>query len=213
MSGQTIGHYLQHLWQKGFFSQERTFAQVVKKLGALGSNPQPPALSKALSRAQFITTRGKRGQYRYVQKNAPTPLKAQIDILPDDLSKMLERDFKTELSDLRLNHGQSGTCTAFLLRKILEKLIFLVFAKNGQQAKLYDLSGHLIGLQAMLSLATSSTVSGRPFLMQKTANAIQGAKFLGDAAAHDPLANVSMKTIQHEMPYIVTAYQELASNL
>ena len=44
----------------------------------------------------------------------------------------MEKDFEIELRDLHLVYGKSGTCTAFLLRKILEKMLFLVFAKNNK---------------------------------------------------------------------------------
>ncbi|MCJ7707948.1 MAG: hypothetical protein MUO38_10055, partial [Anaerolineales bacterium] len=133
--------------------------------------------------------------------------------LPDSLSKKLTKNFKTEMADLRLNYGTSGTCTAFLLRKILEKLIFLTFAANGLDASLRDANGNLVGLTTMLNIATTSKIAGKPFLLPKTANAIQGVKFLGDSAAHNPLANVSPQTIQPNMPYIITAFEELATKL
>ncbi len=47
----------------------------------------------------------------------------------------------------------------------------------------------------------------------KTAKEIQGIKFLGDTSAHNPLTEVDMKTIIPQMPYIITAYKELAKKL
>lgn len=213
MKPQKLPDILKQLWQQGFFASEQTFDCIMKKLGTLGSNPKVPALSMALSRVKYLTRRGKSGQYRYIQKHAATGITAQADVLPDHLMKKLAKDFKTEIVDLRHNFGISGTCTAFMLRKILEKLIFLAFAKNGQDAKLRQPDGSLFGLSKMLSLATSSTVNGKPFLMHKTTQEIQGIKFLGDTAAHNPLTNVEMKTIQPLMPYIVIAYAELAAKL
>lgn len=210
---QGLPSQLDSLWRQAFFQKDRTLADVAGKLAAAGSNPTSNNLNIALSRAKFLRRRGKSRSYRYIQKAPAKAPPDPSDILPDSLLKKLSKDFKTEVSDLRHNYGISGTCTAFLLRKILEKLIFLAFAANGQEHKLNDANGTIVGLGAMLSLASSSKVAGRPFLLQKTANAIQGVKFLGDSAAHNPLADVSMQTIQPNMPYIITAYEELANKL
>lgn len=134
-------------------------------------------------------------------------------ILPEKLVKALGKDFKTEISDLGLNYGKSGTCTAFLLRKILEKLIFSTFAKNGFSDKLKDKKSNFVGLKTMLNLSTINKVKGKPFLMPKTAKEIEGIKFLGDTSAHDPLTNVAMRTIIPQMPFIITAYEELSGKL
>lgn len=213
MSSHTIPHYLQSLWQGGFFSRERSFNEIKNKLSSLGFNPNPPSLSHALVRAGFITIRGKKGYYRYIQKHTPEPIGISDDVLPSDLIRSLGKDFKNEIADLRLNYGRSGNCTAFLLRKILEKLIYLAFAKAGELQKLTDQNGELVGLKAMLTIASFNPISGKPYLLHRTANALKGIKFLGDTAAHNPLANVSMKTIQPEMAFIVTAFQELAGKL
>ena len=215
MTQQTLPQLLRELWSQGFFSIERNFKSVKDEFSKLGSNPTDANLGMALSRATFLTQRGKRGSYRYIQKHAPKKVTLTSDVLPDDLIVALGKDFDTEIHDLRLNYGSSGTCTAFLLRKILEKLIFLTFAKNGLDSKLEDKtkSGGLVGLNTMLNLATAHKIHGKPFLMPKTAKEIQGIKFLGDTSAHNPLVNVSMKTIVPVMPFIVTAYSELSKKL
>jgi hypothetical protein len=91
----------------------------------------------------------------------------------------------------------------------------LSFAKNGLEDHLKDKTkgDELVGLKAMLNLATLHKIHGKPFLMTKTAKEIGGVKFLGDTSAHNPLVNVSMKTIVPVMPFIVTAYSELAKKL
>jgi hypothetical protein len=133
-------------------------------------------------------------------------------VLPEKLIKSLGKTFKTEIDDLNLNYGKSGSCTAFLLRKILEKLLFLVFSKNNLQNKLRDKDGKFITLKLMLDLATKTNINGIPIILPKTAEKIDGIKFLGDTAAHNSLVNVEMKTISTQMPFIITAYQELAKN-
>jgi hypothetical protein len=213
MVAQTVPALLWLFYQQGFFQQRRSFTDIKSNLAGLGSHPTPQNLNAALSRAKFLTKSGKPGKYRYIQKHAPEAIKVVEEFLPDELIKALTPDFKAELADLRHNYGTSGACTAFLLRKILEKLIFLTFAKNGQESVLFDQNKRLVGLQIMLALASSNRVKGKPFMLQKTVEQIGGIKFLGDTAAHNPLTNVSMKTIIPQMPYIVTAFSELASKL
>lgn len=134
-------------------------------------------------------------------------------VFPEKLIKTLGKDFETEIFDLNLNYGKSGTCTAFLLRKILEKLIFLTFAKNDLSDQLKDSKGDFVGLKNMLNLATTNKIKGQPFLMPKTAKEIEGIKFLGDTSAHNPFTNVEMETIIPQMPFIITAYEELSKKL
>lgn len=215
MSAHSIPQLLKDFWGQGFFSNEKTFQVVKSQLSKLGCNPSDSTLGMALNRARFLTQRGTRKHYRYIQKHAAKKIVLTVDVLPDELMADLGKEFDTEILDLRMNYGQSGTCTAFLLRKILEKLIFLTFAMNGLETQLEDKSksGGLVGLQTMLNLATAHKVQGKPFLMSKTARAIEGIKFLGDTSAHNPLVNVSMKTIVPVMPFIITAYSELSKKL
>lgn len=204
------------LWHGGVFESARKFNDILQILGEKGKNFSKPKLGLALSRAKFLTRRGRRGFYEYVQRfpsvNEETD-KIEVNLFSKRLAKKLEANFSEEMSDLNWNFGKSGTCTAFLLRKILEKLIFLTFAKNRLDAKLKDAEGKFIGLEAMVNLASSEKIEGLHFLMPSTAKSIKGAKFLGDTSAHNPLTNVAMKTIIPQMPFIITAYEELSRKL
>lgn len=142
-------------------------------------------------------------------------LAVEDELFSDKLIKNLSKNFSIELDDLQYNFGKSGNCTAFLLRKILEKLIYIVFSKHRLQTKLEDKTkpGGLVGLETMINLASSEKIHGIPFLMTKTAKEIKGIKFLGDVSAHNPLTNVDTRTIIPQMPYIITAYEELSSKL
>jgi hypothetical protein len=71
----------------------------------------------------------------------------------------------------------------------------------------------LEGLKDIIEIAAKEKINGIPFLIPKTANEIKGLKFLGDTAAHNPLVSVDMQTILPQMPYIITAYEELAKHL
>jgi len=168
----------------------------------LASIPKEKALQMIGKRSQMI------GKSRRM-------IAIEEELFSDKLIKKLGDDFSVEINDLKHNFGKSGNCTAFLLRKILEKLIFIAFSKNNIGTKLEDKTrpGRLVGLETMINLCASERIKGVPFLMSKTVKEIKGIKFLGDVSAHNPLTNVDMKTITPQMPYIITAYEELTKKL
>jgi hypothetical protein len=142
-------------------------------------------------------------------------IELQEDLFSPDLTKKLEKICAPELEELRDVFGKHGNCTAFLLRKILEKLLIITFAKNGKEHLLEDIArpGGWKGLKEMIEIAAREKHGGVPFLTGKTATEIKGIKFLGDTAAHNPKISVAMTTIVPQMPYIITAYEELATLL
>ncbi|MCX6791559.1 MAG: hypothetical protein NT149_00790 [Candidatus Gottesmanbacteria bacterium] len=206
---------LTSLWEENYFKTRHNFKSISDLLEKRGNSFPPPELAKALQRASFLTRHGKRGMYEYNQRQPPIKKVVETieqQLFADDLAQRLKKDFSTELDDLHLNFGRSGNCTSFLLRKILEKLIYIAFARNGLQSKLEDknIPWRLVGLDAMVRIAASEKVKGLPFLTPKTAQEIRGIKFLGDTAAHNPIINVDMQSIIPQMPFIITAYKELA---
>ena len=134
------------------------------------------------------------------------------NLFSEKLIKRLNKNFSIELRDLHLVFGKSGTCTAFMLRKILEKMIFLVFAKNNL-IQIIEKNKEIVGLKNMIDESTKNKIKGKFILMPKTGKNLIGIKFLGDSAAHNPLTNVEMDTIIPQMPFIITAYEELSNNL
>jgi hypothetical protein len=207
------------LWREKFFSEGRTLRQASDQINEKwGHNFSSVEVSNALSSVSFLRRTGKRGKYKYIQKISPVGIKiadAEQSLFSDDFVKKIEKDFKTELSDLHLNFGSSGTCTAFMLRKILEKMIYLVFSRHSLVSKIEDTGSpnRLVGLEKMLNTATQEKINGIPVLTSKTSQNIRGIKFLGDSSAHNPLASIDMETIIPQMPFIITAYKELSARL
>lgn len=139
-------------------------------------------------------------------------IELQEELFSPGLTKKLEKICAQEMEELRDVFGKHGNCTAFLLRKILEKLLIVTFAKNGREHLLEDDArpGGWKGLKEMIEVAACEKHGGVPFLTGKTANETKGTKFLGDTAAHNPKVSVAMTTIVPQMPFIITAYEELA---
>ncbi len=204
------------LWQEGELRTWHRFAGISQMLEEKGNNFSKPEIGLALRRASYLTRRGTRGFYEYIQRIPAVNKeieKIEDELFSQELKNKLSSDFPEEISDLQWNFGRSGTCSAFLLRKILEKLIFITFSKNGLDKKLQSTQGKFIGLEAMINLASSEKIDGLPFLMPQTAKRIKAIKFLGDASAHNPLISVDMETIIPQMPYIIMAYKELSKKL
>jgi hypothetical protein len=62
---------LKHLHQKGIFKTERDLGAVEGELTKIDCNFPKPSLAKALARADFLTRRGSRGTYRWIQRHKP----------------------------------------------------------------------------------------------------------------------------------------------
>lgn len=186
------------------YMQKFMTAGVIRAVTSAGSQSNYWVLS-SVKREQALREIGKSGKVQEIEEG----------LFSERLMRRLKKDFSQELDELRSNFRRNGNCTAFLLRKILEKLIIIVFAKNGKEKVLEDKNraGGWVGLKEMIETATREKLKGVPFLTARTANEIKGVKFLGDTAAHNPLARVEMSTILPEMPYIITAYEELGGRL
>lgn len=137
------------------------------------------------------------------------------DLFSPDLMKKLKKYCPHELQELQDTYGKNGNCSAFLLRKILEKLIIVAFSKNHREHFLQVPArpGGWKGLKNLIEVAAREKIDGISFMVPKTASEIKGAKFLGATAAHNPLVGVDMPSIVPQMPFVVTAYKELARRL
>jgi hypothetical protein len=179
-------------------------AGIIHAIKPQGSRSNYWALT-SVSRQEALQKIGKTARTREIEE----------ELFSAALTKRLIKDFSQELEELRDNSGRNGICTAFLLRKILEKLLIIVFGKLGRIQLIEDKGrpGGWKGLKEIIEVAAREKVAGFPILLPKTANEIKGIKFLGDTAAHNPLVSVDVKTILPQMPYIITAYKELAMHL
>ncbi len=206
---------LKILWEEGTFKSWMNQEKVAQILGNRGNNFPVPTLRMALFRAPYLTRRKENSIFEYIQKRPAISKEianAASHLFDVKLLNQLGKTFAQEVDDLHLNFGKSGNCTAFILRKILEKLIYIAFAKKGLESKLEDKTppGMLVGLNAMVNISSQEKSGGIPFLTPSTAREIKGIKFLGDAAAHNPLVDVDIRTILPQMPFIITAYKELS---
>jgi hypothetical protein len=220
MGNPTPADLFRSLWQEGFFGTPKQLSEITIRLSSEGyrlrdSSHLTKELVRSMQSEKFLTRKKSGGQWCYAQSRPPASSvvrSAQVELFDETLINRLGEPFDVEFRDLRLNFGKSGNCTAFLLRKILEKLIYIVFAKNDRETKLESktTAGRLVGLETMIEIAAREKIGGISFLSHKTAQEIRGVKFLGDASAHNPLTDVDTTTILPQLPFIITAYKELA---
>jgi len=66
---QTATAGLRLLWKAGVFKVWKSYPQIVECFAKDGYNFPPSELGMALQRAKFLTRRGKRMKYEYIQKH------------------------------------------------------------------------------------------------------------------------------------------------
>jgi hypothetical protein len=76
-----------------------------------------------------------------------------------------------------------------------------------------DSKGTILGLNALITLCSTEQINNIPIFLPKTAKELLGMKFLGDSAAHDYLADIEVKDINHQLSYWTIAIKELINNL
>lgn len=138
-----------------------------------------------------------------------------IDEKTKDLENILGDNFSTEIKDLGLVYGRSGLCSAFLLRRILEKALFHSFAENNKLDKIEsDIDNKkYVGLSKMLNIARNEkNDENRDFINHQTAEKVEDVKFLGDMASHNFLSPIEMDEVEDEFPKIRRALRELSRN-
>ncbi len=212
------------LYVEGFFGTWRSMKEVKDKLTNKGFNFSDSLISMSLMNATkkgILSKRKMAGKMEYSQR-APPETKIKEDeikdlnkIFSDLTAKSLGERFQQDIKELNIAFTYDcGNCAAFILRKILEKTIFYVFSTNGKTDLIKDKKdGSILGLEAMINLCAREQIKGTHILMPKTARELSGMKFLGDSSAHDYLANVEVKDINHQLSYWTMAIKELIGNL
>lgn len=59
---------LRFLWEDNFFNNWRNYSQIADRQAQEDYHFSTPELGMALKRAKYLTRRGKRGNYEYIQK-------------------------------------------------------------------------------------------------------------------------------------------------
>lgn len=135
----------------------------------------------------------------------------------DEIEKVLGNRFEKEILELKISLKYQPDCTAFLMRKILEKLLFIIISKSDCKNKIIDYKknnhGKLPPLKDLLNWAQIAEINNIHIATPRNVRNIQGSKFLGDTAAHNYLVNVDFEDIKPEMPNWRILIKELSKSL
>ncbi len=216
----SVSELIKMLYHERFFETERSLKDVREKLQSKGFNFSNPLISLSLKNSGFLYKKGRKGIYQFIQKLPPqTKIKEKEvselnKIFSELMEKKLGKRFEQDVRELNIAFSYDcGNSAAFLLRKMLEKAIFFVFANNKKIDLLKDKNNHLVGLETMINFAKIEKIKGTPILLPKTADKLLGMKFLGDSAAHDYLSNVEVADINHQLPFWTMAIKELSERI
>ena len=212
------------LYNEGYFSNWKTQKEVRGYLEKKRFNFSKQLILLSLKNAVkkgFLTKRIENKHILFSQREPPEIKikKKEIEKLNEVLSKIttkkLGERFQQDIRELNIAFTYDcGNSAAFLLRKILEKSIFFVFAANNKTDLIkYKKSNQLIGLESMINLSSKEKIKGLPILLPKTAKELLGIKFLGDSAAHDYLADIEVSEINLQLPFWTMAIKQLTDKI
>jgi len=212
------------LYNEGYFSNWKTQKEVRGYLEKKRFNFSKQLILLSLKNAVkkgFLTKRIENKHILFSQREPPEIKikKKEIEKLNEVLSKIttkkLGERFQQDIRELNIAFTYDcGNSAAFLLRKILEKSIFFVFAANNKTDLIkYKKSNQLIGLESMINLSSKEKIKGVPILLPKTAKELLGIKFLGDSAAHDYLADIEVSEINLQLPFWTMAIKQLTDKI
>jgi hypothetical protein len=224
-----LSNYIRILDEQNYFQIPRSSSELVKEVRrefgqSYRTNYVQTYMQPFLGTHLYSIEHPRSKMVYWVSKKTPKPKALQLvagssttaseRLFSTELKRRMGKRFEADFKDLEHAYGNSGTCTAFMLRKILEKAVYLVFAKNQQAHLIQDSkTKYFFGLQEILNLSAQTKFDGLPVLLPKTVDKLSGIKFLGDTSAHNPLVNVPMESITPQLPFLVVAYEELAKRL
>jgi len=133
-----------------------------------------------------------------------------------EIKDLLGSIFEKEMNELEIVSHNCPNCTAFLMRKVLEKLLFITISKSNNKNKIEEIKqtrGLLPNLTELLRIAKSSEIDDKHILAPKNIDKLEGSKFLGDTAAHDYLTNVSFEDIKNEISVWRISIKQLNESL
>lgn len=205
---------IDYLWKTGWFKKFRKPKEIADKIyedfGIFCINITPVL---KLNRFKKHIRKFKQG-WKEIRAASPQNLKKDSSF--NEVKKVLGHTFKKETEELEIVMNSCSDCTAFVMRKILEKLLFIIISKSDKKQKLREIKnkeGKLPNLTQLLNIAKVAEINDLHIISPKSISNLQGIKFLGDTSAHDYLTNVGFEDIKQELAHWRIAVKQLASNL
>ena len=206
---------VEYLWKIEWFKEFRKPKEIEDKIekdfGIYVENVIPTLkLKKFNKKIKYFPKKG------WKQIRAPIEKGIKKESNLEEIRGCLGDAFKQEMGELVLVSNSCPNSTAFLMRKILEKLLYIIISKSDNKQKIIELrknQDRLPNLSELINLAKSAEIDDKYIIAPKNINKIEGSKFLGDTSAHDYLTNVSFEDIKNELTFWRITIKQLCSNL
>lgn len=205
-----------YLWRIGYFKEFRQRKDIVNKIyndfGLYCTNINSILKQKRFKKKikKFV------GGWREIMASSPKGIKKEEEAKFKEIKEALGDAFKKELEELEIVFNECPNSTAFLMRKILEKLLFIVVSKSNNKKRIEYLKqeeNRLPSLTELLSIAKNAEINKLHIITPKNIDKLGGSKFLGDTAAHNYLISVGFEDIKQEIAIWRISIKELANNL
>ncbi len=202
-----------YLWQIGWFKKVRKPKGIQEKIQTFGIYSENITPTLKLKKFKKKIKRFKDG-WKEIRAANIKGIKKTSEF--EEISSCLGDSFKKEMQELKIVMNNCSNCTAFLMRKILEKLLFIVISKSDRKEdikKLKEKEERLPNLTKLLNLSKNAEINNMHIISPKNINNLEGSKFLGDVASHDYLTDVSFEDIKQEISVWRISIKELSKNL
>jgi len=116
-----IPELIKNLYEDKFFSSEKSLQDVEGKLNSKGYHPDKAAISIALNKSKDLKRKGKRGKYKYFQREPPKKDKEELDVVYFESGK--PRNSRKRFVDLLKSlKGKIKICDPYLNEDSLDAL-------------------------------------------------------------------------------------------
>jgi hypothetical protein len=205
---------VEYLWKIGWFKDFKSPKEIKDKIEnefeIYSSNIIPILKLRKLKKKIKKFPKG----WKQITSSKEKGIKKESSL--EEIKSCLGKDFKKEMNELDYVSSTCPNCTAFLMRKILEKLLFIIISKSNKKNNIDKIKAsedRLSNLTELLNIAKLSEINNKHIIPPKNIEKLSGSKFLGDVSAHDYLTSISFEDIQNEISIWRISIKELSSNL
>jgi len=209
-----VSDVIDYLWKIGWFKEFRSPKEIKDKIyeeSEIYVENITPILK--LKRFNKKIKRFSKG-WRQIRPPKEKGIKKKSNL--KEIKDLLGSTFEKEMNELEIVSVYCPNCMAFLMRKILEKLLFITISKSNNKNKIKKIKQtqkRLPNLTELLRISSSSEIDDKHILAPKNIDKLEGSKFLGDTAAHDYLTNVSFEDINNEISVWRVSIKQLSESL
>ncbi|GEM_PF-3292039 len=206
---------INYLWQTGWFNRFRKPKEIKDKIeGDFGLYVANIIPTLKLKKFQKKIKNFKNKGWKQIRAAKEMGVKKESNL--EEIKASLGNAFIREMEELELISATCPSSTAFMMRKILEKLLFITISKSNKKQDITDIrtnKNRLPKLSELINIARVAEINNKHIIAPKNIEKIEGSKFLGDTSAHDYLTSVSFEDITNEISFWRISVKQLCSSM